>query len=79
MLIMRDLCFRKTTEKVQVKAYKGLSEGNFEVINIAYNCLIISELWRGAASYWLSIKTRIETFYDFGLHSYNDDFLLIIH
>lgn len=51
MLIMRDLCFRKTTEKVQVKAYKGLSEGNFEVINIAYNCLIISELWRGAASY----------------------------
>lgn len=50
MLILRDLCFRKTTEKVQAKAYKGLSEGNFEVINIAYNCLIISDLCKGATS-----------------------------
>lgn len=51
MLIMRDLCFRKTPKKVQAMAYKGQCEGNFEVINIVPNCLIISELWRGAASY----------------------------
>lgn len=50
MLILRDLCFRKTTKNVQAMAYEGLCEGNFEVIKIAYNCLIINELCEGAAS-----------------------------
>lgn len=51
MLIMKDLCFRKMPQNMQAMACEGQYKGNFEVINIAPNCLIISELWRGAASY----------------------------